>query len=230
MPDSTDLEEVYGRWRLRRGGRRQIWRRENEYGYSGLDQLAPVDVRLLDRFDALICRVFHRDRWLDGIDAYHGNGISMDFTCAFCGRSWYTYDFEHPERYRARRQQEALERTATSPPKPESRVPSPSPWSALTEPEALAVMDLIREFRQPDRHGVSTEHFACILQSGPGPDAQPVERADLIGRLRRDLERAKDRGLDPEKVYRAALQVQPTLAANPLLPQPLPSFEEVAPS
>ena len=50
----------------------------------------------------------------------------------------------------------------------------PSSWDGLTEPEALVVMDLIREFKQPDRHGVSTEHFVCILQSGPGPDAQPV--------------------------------------------------------
>ena len=91
-------------------------------------------------------------------------------------------------------------------------------------------MDLIREFKQPDRHGVSTEHFICILQSGPGPDAQPVERADLVSRLRKELERAKLDGLDPEKVYRAALQVQPTMAPNPLLPGSLPTFKEVAPS
>jgi hypothetical protein len=105
----------------------------------------------------------------------------------------------------------------------------PSSWDGLTELEASAVMDLIREFKQPDPHGVSTEHFVCILQSGPGPDAQPVERADLISRLRSNLERAKDRELDPEKLYRIALQVQPRMAANPLLPRPLPTFEDVAP-
>jgi hypothetical protein len=91
-------------------------------------------------------------------------------------------------------------------------------------------MDLIREFKQPDRHGISTEHFVCILQSGPGPDAQPVERADLVGRLRKELERAKGHGLDPEKVYRAALLLQPKSAPNALLPRPLPTFEEVVPS
>jgi hypothetical protein len=108
--------------------------------------------------------------------------------------------------------------------------PVPSPWSALTEPETLVVMDLLREFRQPDRHGVSTEHFACILMAGPGPDAQPVERADLVGRLRRDLARAKGHGLDPAKIYRVALELQPAMAPNPLLPDSLPTFEEVAPS
>ena len=106
----------------------------------------------------------------------------------------------------------------------------PSPWDGLTEPEALVVMDLIREFKQPDRHCVATERFVCILQSGPGPDAQPVEKADLVTRLRRDLEHAKLDGLDPQKVYRAALQIQPTMAPNALLPQPLPTFEEVNPS
>ena len=35
------------------------------------------------------------------------------------------------------------------------------------------------------------------------------------------------RGLDPEKLYRVALEVQPTMASNPLLPWPLPAFEEV---
>lgn len=89
------------------GERRQVWRRENEYGVRGLDQLAPVDERPLDRFDALLCRIFHRNRWQTEIDRYHGNGLSMDFTCAFCGRSWHWYDFEHLERYRARRAQEA---------------------------------------------------------------------------------------------------------------------------
>jgi hypothetical protein len=73
---------------------------------------------------------------------------------------------------------------------------------------------------------VATEHFACILMAGPGPDAQPVERADLVGRLRRDLEYAKFDGLDPAKIYRVALEVQPTMAPNPLLPRTLPSFEE----
>jgi len=108
----------------------------------------------------------------------------------------------------------------------------PSPWSALTEPETHAVMDLIREFKQPDRHCVASEHFVCILTAGPGPDAEPVERADLVGRLRRDLERAKIKGLDTEKIYRVALQVQPSMGQNHLLPRPLPlpTFEEVAPS
>jgi hypothetical protein len=105
----------------------------------------------------------------------------------------------------------------------------PSPWSALTEPEASAVMDLIREFKQPDRHGVSTAQFACILMAGPGPDAEPVERADLVSRLRKELERAKLDGLDPGKIYRAALEVQPRMAPNSLLPRPLPTFEEVNP-
>jgi hypothetical protein len=91
-------------------------------------------------------------------------------------------------------------------------------------------MDLLREFKQPDRHCVATEHFVCILTAGPGPDAEPVERTDLVARLRRDLARAKGHGLDPEKVYRAALEVQPTMAPNPLLPDSLPTFEEVAPS
>ena len=67
----------------------------------------------------------------------------------------------------------------------------PSPWSALTEPEAFVVMDLLREFKQPDRHCVATEHFVCILTAGPGPDAEPVERTDLVARLRRDLARAQ---------------------------------------
>jgi hypothetical protein len=107
MPTS-DLDEVYGRWRLRRGQHRQIWSRENEGGVSGLDQLAPVDERPLDRFDGLVCRIFHRDRWQGGIDAYHGNGISVDFTCTFCGRSWYSYSYERPERYRARKRHSEL--------------------------------------------------------------------------------------------------------------------------
>lgn len=106
----------------------------------------------------------------------------------------------------------------------------PSPWDGLTEPEAFVVMDLLREFRQPDRHGVSTEHFVCILQSGPGPDAQPVEKADLVSRLRLNLERARDRGLDTTKIYRVALELQSSMAPNPLLPASLPIFEEVAPS
>ena len=106
-------------------------------------------------------------------------------------------------------------------------MPSPSPWSALTEPEALVVMDLLREFKQPDRHGVSTEYFACILMAGPGPDAQPVEKADLISRLRSNLERAKDRGLGPAKLYRIAVELQPKLAVNSLLPHPLPTVDEV---
>jgi hypothetical protein len=46
-------------------------------------------------------------------------------------------------------------------------------------------------------------------------------------RLRSNLERAKDRGLDPAKLYRVALEVQPTMAPNPLLPNPLPTYEEV---
>jgi len=91
-------------------------------------------------------------------------------------------------------------------------------------------MDLIWEFKQPDRHCVSTAHFVCILTAGPGPDAGPVERTDLVARLRKDLERAKDRGLDPAKIYRVALELQPTMAPNALLPRPLPTFEEVAPS
>jgi hypothetical protein len=37
------------------------WRRETEYGVSGLDQLGPVYERLLDRVDALLCRVRIRD-------------------------------------------------------------------------------------------------------------------------------------------------------------------------
>lgn len=90
-------------------------------------------------------------------------------------------------------------------------------------------MDLIDEFKQPDRHCVSTEHFVCILMEGPGPDAEPVERADLVGRLRRDLEHAKLDGLDPAKLYAVALLLQPKNAPNPLLPHPLPSFEEVRP-
>jgi hypothetical protein len=62
------------------GERRQVWRRGNEYGVRGLDQLAPVDERLLDRFDALVCRILHRDRWEAGIDRYYGHGLSVDFT------------------------------------------------------------------------------------------------------------------------------------------------------
>jgi len=58
----------------------------------------------------------------------------------------------------------------------------------------------------------------------------PQACPDLVARLRRDLARAKGHGLDPEKVYRAALEVQPTMAPNPLLPDSLPTFEEVAPS
>jgi hypothetical protein len=87
--------------------RRHVWRRETEYGRSGLDQLAPVDSRPLDRFDALICRIFHRDRWQAAIDRYFGHGLAVDFTCAFCGRSWYWYDYEYLERYLARREREA---------------------------------------------------------------------------------------------------------------------------
>jgi hypothetical protein len=56
-----------------------------------------------------------------------------------------------------------------------------------------------------------------------------VERADLVGRLRRDLERAKGRGLDPDKLYRIAPQGQPTMAPNALLPRLLPAYEEVEP-
>jgi len=89
------------------GERRQVWRRENEYGVRGLDQLTPIDERPLDRFDALICRIFHRDRWRAGIDRYYGHGLAVDFTCTFCNRSRYWYDYEHLERYRARRAQEA---------------------------------------------------------------------------------------------------------------------------
>jgi hypothetical protein len=106
---------------------------------------------------------------------------------------------------------------------------SSSPWVGLSDPEASAVMDLISEFQQPDRHCVSTEIFVCILMDGPGPDAEPVEKADLVARLRRELERAATDGLDAEKLYRIALQVQPTMAPNALLPRPLPTFEEVKP-
>jgi hypothetical protein len=105
----------------------------------------------------------------------------------------------------------------------------PSPWSALTKSEAFAVMDLISEFQQPDRHCVSTEHFVCILMAGPGPDAEPVEKTDLVARLRRELERAATDGLDAEKLYRVALEIQPIMGQNHLLPRPLPTFEEVKP-
>jgi len=91
------------------GERRQVWRRENEYGVRGLDQLAPVDERLLDRLDALVCRILHRARWQAGIDRYFGHGLSVDFTCTFCGRSWSEYDYEHLWRYRARREREAAQ-------------------------------------------------------------------------------------------------------------------------
>jgi hypothetical protein len=104
----------------------------------------------------------------------------------------------------------------------------PSPWDDLTEPELNAVSDLLYTLRQPSRHSVLTENF-CIVMSGPGPDARPVERPDLVSRLRKELERAKLDGLDPGKIYRAALEVQPRMAANPLLPRPLPTFEEVKP-
>jgi hypothetical protein len=89
------------------GERRQVWRRENVYGVRGLDQLAPVDERPLDGFDALVCRVFHRARWQAGIDRYFGHGLAVDFTCSLCDRSWYWYDYEHLWRYRARREREA---------------------------------------------------------------------------------------------------------------------------
>ncbi len=87
--------------------RRSIWRRETEYGVSGLDQLPPVDERPLDCFDALVCRILHRDRWQAGIDRYYGHGLSVDFTCTFCARSWSEYDYEHLERWRAPREWEA---------------------------------------------------------------------------------------------------------------------------
>jgi hypothetical protein len=34
-------------------------------------------------------------------------------------------------------------------------------------------------------------------------------------------------GLDTEKLYRVALEVQPTMAVNRLLPHPLPTYDEV---
>ncbi len=105
----------------------------------------------------------------------------------------------------------------------------PSPWDGLTEPELDAVGDLLHTLRRPSRHSVLTENF-CIVMSGPDPDARPVERPDLVRRLRRDLEHARTDGLDPAKLYRVALQVQPSMAQNHLLPRPLPAFEEVNPS
>jgi hypothetical protein len=103
----------------------------------------------------------------------------------------------------------------------------PSPWDGLTEPELDAVCDLVSTFRPP-RHCVVVGDLR-IQMAGPSPDAQPVERADLVGRLRRDLEHAKLDGLDPAKIYRVALEVQQRMTSNPLLPRPLPTFEDVAP-
>ena len=104
----------------------------------------------------------------------------------------------------------------------------PSPWDGLTEPELDTVCDLVSILRPP-RHCVVVGDLR-IQMAGPGPDAQPVERADLVGRLRGDLKHAKLDGIDPAKIYRVALEVQPRMAPNPLLPRPLPTFDEVNPS
>jgi hypothetical protein len=77
--------------------RRRVWRRETEKGVEGLDQIAPFEHRPADRISGMICRVFHqRNHWQAAINA---NGFATTFTCALCGRSWYSYFFmrTHPK-------------------------------------------------------------------------------------------------------------------------------------
>ena len=93
-------------------------------------------------------------------------------------------------------------------------------------------MDLLSSLKGPDRRCVETASLR-IQMAGPGPNAEPVLREDLVEDLRSGLAWLRRKGGDPEKVYRRAMQIEgsgrwPGLP-SPLVPHPLPSFEEVAP-
>ena len=104
-------------------------------------------------------------------------------------------------------------------------MPSSSPWDGLSERELDLVCDLLYTLRQPSRHYVLTENF-CIAMAGPMPDAEPVEKADLVGasggisRTQRPTGSTRRRSTGSSR-FGAILDWTSTY--------PLPTFEEVAP-